>query len=54
MNHLRLALPLLLLPTADLLADTREDLLSRARQQGYDTTRLIFRTSDKQMAKTSQ
>jgi len=35
-------------------ADTREDLLSRARQQGYDTTRLIWRTSDKQMAQTSQ
>jgi apolipoprotein D and lipocalin family protein len=40
--------------TPTVSADTREDLLSRARQQGYDTTRLIFRTSDKQMAKTSQ
>jgi len=40
--------------TPTVSADTREDLLSRARQQGYDTTRLIWRTSDKQMAKTSQ
>ena len=31
----------------------REELLSKARQQGYDTTRLIWRTSDRQMAKTS-
>jgi apolipoprotein D and lipocalin family protein len=40
--------------TPTVSADTREDLLSRAQQQGYDTTRLIWRTSDKQMAKTSQ
>jgi apolipoprotein D and lipocalin family protein len=32
----------------------REDLLSRARQQGYDTTRLIWRVSDSAMAKTSK
>ena len=44
----------LLSRTPTVSADTREDLLSRARQQGYDTTRLIWRTSDKQMAKTSQ
>jgi apolipoprotein D and lipocalin family protein len=31
----------------------REELLSKARQQGYDTTRLIWRASDRQMAKTS-
>ena len=31
----------------------REELLSKARQQGYDTTRLIWRASDTQMAKTS-
>ncbi|BBP74255.1 lipocalin [Pseudomonas gingeri NCPPB 3146 = LMG 5327] len=30
-------------------ADVREDLLSRARQQGYDTTRLIWRTPDSKM-----
>ncbi|AZE81772.1 Outer membrane lipoprotein Blc [Pseudomonas orientalis] len=40
--------------TPTVSAETREDLLSRARQQGYDTTRLIWRTSDKQMAKSSQ
>ena len=33
--------------------DVREELLSKARQQGYDTTRLVWRASDKQMAKTS-
>lgn len=43
----------LLSRTPTVSTDTREDLLSRARQQGYDTTRLIWRTSDKQMAKTS-
>jgi apolipoprotein D and lipocalin family protein len=31
----------------------REELLSKARQQGYDTTRLIWRATDTQMAKTS-
>jgi apolipoprotein D and lipocalin family protein len=31
----------------------REELLSKARQQGYDTTRLIWRASEQQMAKTS-
>lgn len=31
----------------------REELLSIARQQGYDTTRLIWRASDRQMARTS-
>jgi apolipoprotein D and lipocalin family protein len=31
----------------------REELLSKARQQGYDTTRLIWRASDAKMAKTS-
>jgi apolipoprotein D and lipocalin family protein len=35
-------------------ADTREELLSRARQQGYDTTRLIWRVSDTKMAQTSK
>lgn len=35
-------------------AETREELLSRARQQGYDTTRLIWRVSDERMAKTSK
>ncbi|MNP62000.1 Outer membrane lipoprotein Blc precursor [compost metagenome] len=35
-------------------AETREELLSRARQQGYDTTRLIWRVSDTRMAKTSK
>ena len=35
-------------------ADTREELLSRARQQGYDTTRLIWRVSDTRMAQTSK
>ncbi|MCU1748955.1 lipocalin family protein [Pseudomonas sp. 6D_7.1_Bac1] len=35
-------------------ADTREELLSRARQQGYDTTRLIWRVSDSKMAQTSK
>ena len=44
----------LLSRTPTVSADTREDLLSRARQQGYDTTRLIWRTTDKQMANTSQ
>mgnify|MGYP006207437863 CR=1 FL=1 len=32
----------------------REELLSKARQQGYDTTRLIWRVSDTRMAKTSK
>jgi len=31
----------------------REELLSKARQQGYDTTRLIWRASEQQMAETS-
>ena len=29
----------------------REDLLSRARQQGYDTTRLIWRVSDRDIVR---
>ncbi|MNJ80538.1 Outer membrane lipoprotein Blc precursor [compost metagenome] len=28
----------------------RESLLARARQQGYDTTRLIWRVSDRDIA----
>ena len=43
----------LLSRTPEINAVKREDLLSRARQQGYDTTRLIWRVSDRQMAKTS-
>ncbi|WP_191489949.1 lipocalin family protein [Pseudomonas sp. FEN] len=39
----------LLSRTPRVSADTREDLLSRARQQGYDTTRLIWRTPDAKM-----
>ncbi|SEN35393.1 apolipoprotein D and lipocalin family protein [Pseudomonas sp. ok272] len=38
----------------DINPDTREELLSRARQQGYDTTRLIWRVSDTAMARASK
>jgi apolipoprotein D and lipocalin family protein len=44
----------LLSRTPELNAVKREDLLSRARQQGYDTNRLIWRVSDAKMAKTSK
>lgn len=32
----------------------REELLSKARQQGYDTSRLIWRTSDAKMPKKAE
>jgi len=35
--------------TQSIPAVERESLLARARQQGYDTTRLIWRASDKQI-----
>ena len=44
----------LLSRTPELDAVKREELLSRARQQGYDTTRLIWRVSDTKMAQTSK
>lgn len=44
----------LLSRTPEVNAVKREDLLSRARQQGYDTNRLIWRVSDAKMAKTSK
>jgi len=37
--------------TPTLPAWERENLLSRARQQGYDTSRLIWRASDQQIVK---
>jgi apolipoprotein D and lipocalin family protein len=43
----------LLSRTPEINGVKREDLLSRARQQGYDTTRLIWRVSDTKMAKRS-
>ena len=33
---------------------TRDELLSKAQQQGYDTSRLIWRTPDAQMPKDTQ
>jgi apolipoprotein D and lipocalin family protein len=30
---------------------TREELLAKARQQGYDTTKLIWRVDDSKIAK---
>jgi apolipoprotein D and lipocalin family protein len=44
----------LLSRTPTVKVDVREELLSKARQQGYDTSRLIWRASDRQMAKTSE
>ncbi|MGC5700014.1 lipocalin family protein [Pseudomonas sp. NFXW11] len=44
----------LLSRTPEVNETVREDLLSKARQQGYDTTRLIWRVSDSAMAKTSK
>ena len=39
-------------PTID--QQTRDELLSKAQQQGYDTTRLIWRTPDADMPKTTK
>ena len=39
-------------PTID--QQTRDELLSKAQQQGYDTTRLIWRTPDADMPKTAK
>ncbi|AZC15828.1 MULTISPECIES: lipocalin family protein [Pseudomonas] len=44
----------LLSRTKEVNETVREELLSKARQQGYDTTRLIWRVSDSAMAKTSK
>lgn len=44
----------LLSRTPEVNETVREELLSKARQQGYDTTRLIWRVSDSAMAKTSK
>ncbi|MCX7078975.1 MAG: lipocalin family protein [Pseudomonas sp.] len=44
----------LLSRSSEINAEEREDLLSKARQQGYDTTRLIWRVSDTKMAQTSK
>lgn len=44
----------LLSRTPEVSDTVREDLLGKARQQGYDTTRLIWRTPDSVMAQTSK
>ncbi|MCO7610288.1 lipocalin family protein [Pseudomonas chlororaphis] len=44
----------LLSRTPEVNETVREELLSKARQQGYDTTRLIWRVSDSAMAQTSK
>jgi len=44
----------LLSRTPEVNETVREDLLGKARQQGYDTTRLIWRTSDAEMARASK
>jgi len=38
--------------TPSLPAWQRESLLAKARQQGYDTSRLIWRTADQQIVKS--
>ncbi|MEQ7918796.1 lipocalin family protein [Xanthomonas sp. WHRI 1810A] len=42
----------LLSRTPHVSARTKEELLAKARQQGYDTTKLIWRVEDSKIAKT--
>ncbi|EGH48797.1 lipoprotein Blc, partial [Pseudomonas syringae pv. pisi str. 1704B] len=41
----------LLSRTPTVSASVREDMLSKARQQGYDTSRLIWREDDSKIGK---